>query len=113
MKYFYDPKYDGIRAFESDGSQDHLITTDMRELSQVEINNHLNPSPSYQSELASLNRAYQADVESLKQAFSLAYLADGPSQDAKQSAIRAQYEARKTLHAANVSALKAQYGAGV
>lgn len=73
----------------------------------------LPPAPTYQSELADLNRSYQSDIEGFKQAFSLAYLADGPSQDAKQAAIRAQYEARKSLHAANVAALKAKYSTGV
>lgn len=73
----------------------------------------LPPAPTYQSELAELNKVYQADIENFKQAFSLAHLADGPSQEAKQTAIRSQYEARKTLHTANISALKLQYETGV
>lgn len=69
--------------------------------------------PTYQQALSELNRVYQADIESMKQAFSLAYLADGVSQDAKQSSIRGQYESRKALHVSNIASLKSEYGAGV
>lgn len=67
----------------------------------------------YQQALSQLNSVYQQEIEGFKQAFSLAYLADGVSQESKQAAIRGQYEARKTLHIANIAALKAQYGTGV
>ena len=69
----------------------------------------LPPAPTYQSELAELNRAYQADTESYKQAYSLAFLADGPQEQAKQAAIRDLYTARKALHAANLASLKSKY----
>lgn len=68
------------------------------------------PDPTYQQELAQLNTTYQADVDTFLRAFSLAYLADGTSQDAKQAAIRAQYYARKTQYTTDLAALKAQYG---
>lgn len=42
MKYFLDPTV-GVRAFESDGSQDFLITPEMRPLTTEEIEAHLNP----------------------------------------------------------------------
>lgn len=42
MKYFRHT--DGrVFAFESDGSQDHLITADMRAMSQAEVDAHLAP----------------------------------------------------------------------
>lgn len=69
--------------------------------------------PTYQQALFDLNRAFQTEVDGLKQAFSLAYLADGASQEAKQATIRSQYEARKALHVANVATLKAEYQTGV
>ncbi len=69
----------------------------------------LPPSPNYQSELAELNREYQSDTESYKQAYSLAFLADGPQEQSKQAAIRDLYTARKALHAANLAALKEKY----
>lgn len=44
MKYYLDPAV-GIRAFESDGSQDFLITGAMRPLTAEELEAHLNPVP--------------------------------------------------------------------
>lgn len=44
MKYYFDPAV-GVRAFESDGSQDFLITGDMRPLTDEELGAHLNPQP--------------------------------------------------------------------
>lgn len=44
MKYFLDPAV-GVRAFESDGSQDFLITPEMRQLTAEELEAHLNPAP--------------------------------------------------------------------
>ena len=44
MKYFLDPVL-GVRAFESDGSQDFLITPEMRPLTAEELEAHLNPAP--------------------------------------------------------------------
>ena len=41
MKYYFDPAV-GVRAFESDGSQDFLITDDMRPLTAEEVEAHLN-----------------------------------------------------------------------
>lgn len=42
MKYYLDPTV-GVRAFESDGSQDFLITQEMRQMTTEEIEAHLNP----------------------------------------------------------------------
>lgn len=67
------------------------------------------PDPTYQQDLAQLNAAYQADVDKLLRAFSLAYLADGTTQDAKQVAIRAQYFTRRDQHTNDLAALKAQW----
>lgn len=64
----------------------------------------------YNEALAALNTVYQADVAKLNNAFALTMLADGPTESAKMAAIRAQYEARKSTHAANVAALKTKYG---
>ncbi|BCD89690.1 hypothetical protein PSm6_60970 [Pseudomonas solani] len=66
--------------------------------------------PKYLQALAALNAAYQADVDGFNRAFSMAYLADGTSQDTKQTTIRAQYAARKSQYAADVAALKLSYG---
>lgn len=64
----------------------------------------------YSSELAQLNAAYQIEVDKFNRAFAVAYLSDGPSQESKQAAIRAQYEVRKTQHANDVIDLKIKYG---
>jgi hypothetical protein len=64
----------------------------------------------YKEALAELNSVYQADVSKLNQSYALALLADGPTEATKLSAIRAQYETRKTQHAAAIAALKLEYG---
>lgn len=66
--------------------------------------------PSFQKALADLNAEYQVDTQRFNSAYSLAVLVDGPSEVAKIANIRAQYNARKDLHAANVAALKLEYG---
>lgn len=68
------------------------------------------PDPTYQLELNQLNYNYQADVDKFLRAFTLAYLSDGPVQDAKQAAIRSQYFVRKDQYTADVTSLKSKYG---
>jgi len=53
MKYYKD-KNNQVFAFESDGSQDHLITDDMVKMTKAQIKEHLNPKPS--SEQIKANR---------------------------------------------------------
>lgn len=58
MKYFFDPSV-GVRAFESDDSQDFLITPDMRPLTAEELEAHLNPpSPATTREQIEALRLY-------------------------------------------------------
>lgn len=100
----------GVMAFESDGSQDFLITPEMREMTEQEVVSHLNPQLTYKEALDLLNLIYQSDVAKLNNAFALTLLADGPSEASKMEAIRSQYNARKTQHVANIAALKIEYG---
>ncbi len=44
MKYYFDTTC-GVRAFESDGSQDFLITGVMRPMTTEEVHQHLYPAP--------------------------------------------------------------------
>lgn len=44
MKYYFDPSV-GVRALESDGSQDFLITPEMRQLTAEEVEARLAPPP--------------------------------------------------------------------
>lgn len=67
-------------------------------------------NPTYKEELLALNMAYQASVDSFNRAFGLTYLADGPTQEAKQNTIRAQYVARKDQYTSDVAALKTKHG---
>ena len=60
MKYYFDPEL-GVRAFEADGSQDFLITKEMRPLTESEVNEHLNPAPTPE-QLSNTERAWR-DVE--------------------------------------------------
>lgn len=89
------------------------FAADKIQMSSEEIDAHLNPTPTYSKALAALNAAYQLDVDKFNRAFAIAYLSGGPELEAKQATIRTQYEARKSQHAVNVTALKTQYGIGV
>lgn len=66
--------------------------------------------PPYAQALAQLNAQYQSDVDALNRAFTLAYLSDGASQDAKQASIRGQFSTLKTQYSANLAALRSEYG---
>lgn len=63
MKYYFDPAV-GVRAFESDGSQDFLITESMRPLTDAELEAHLNPPPSAEHVFAKMQGAVQARMDS-------------------------------------------------
>ena len=58
MKYYFDPAV-GIRAFESDGSQDFLITDAMRPLTAEELEAHLNPAPTPEQVFQQMQAAVQ------------------------------------------------------
>lgn len=65
MKYFFDLSV-GVRAFESDGSQDFLITAAMRQLTAEELEAHLNPAPTAEWLQAQINaeaQQYLADTD--------------------------------------------------
>lgn len=65
MKYYFDPAC-GIRAFESDGSQDFLITPEMRQLTAEEEAAHLSPVPAATELQAQANaeaRQYLLDTD--------------------------------------------------
>jgi len=68
------------------------------------------PPTTFQKAVGDLNAEYQADIQKLNSAYSMAVLVDGSSEAAKVVNIRAQYNARKDLHTANVAALKLEYG---
>jgi hypothetical protein len=101
-----------VYSYESLEDRDLFGPSDLVEMTTPEVDAHLNPKPTYQQALALLNSAYQLDVEKFNRAFALAYLSDGPPQESKQAAIRAQYEVRKTQHASDAEALKVEYGIG-
>lgn len=110
MLYFKNPATGEVFAYETTEERDKYGAPDLVEMTEEEINAHLNPGQTYDQALAVLNRAYQADIDALMKAFSNAYLADGTSQDTKQQVIRDQYATRKTQYAADYAALKTQYG---
>lgn len=66
-------------------------------------------SPDFRSELFKLNSEFQADVDVLNRAFSIASLIGGTSQVTKQNNIRAQYVTRKANYSTDLAALMAQY----
>lgn len=62
MKYYFDPTV-GIRAFESDGSQDFLITPEMRPLTAEELEAHLNPAPTPEQVFLQMQAAVQRRMD--------------------------------------------------
>lgn len=70
----------------------------------------LPPAPTYQSELSELNVYWQKQVDSYNRAFAVAALSDGPTEDSKKLAIRADYEAARLQNTADRAALKTKYG---
>lgn len=62
MKYFFDPSV-GVRAFESDGSQDFLITGAMRQLTAEELEAHLNQAPTPEQVFQQMQGAVQGRMD--------------------------------------------------
>lgn len=62
MKYYFDPVC-GVRAFESDGSQDYLITPEMRPLTAEEEAAHLNPPPTPEQVFAQMQALVQGRMD--------------------------------------------------
>lgn len=111
MKYYKD-KDGNVYAYETQAERDQFGAPDLIEMTQVEIDAHLSPAPTYQSELAQLNFDWQKKVESYNKSFALAALSDGPREEAKKVAICAAYEVDKAQNTADRAALKAKYGIG-
>lgn len=63
MKYLFDPSV-GVRAFESDGSQDFLITADMLPMSPDELESHLKPTPTPEQVFSDMQRLVQEYMDS-------------------------------------------------
>lgn len=68
------------------------------------------PVLTYAQELAALTAEFQLDTDAFNRSFSLAYLADGPTQVTKQATIRSRYEARKAKYSADLANLKIKHG---
>jgi hypothetical protein len=111
MIYFKNTAGD-VFAYETQEDREQFGSPELVAMTPEETGAHLNPKPTYKQALELLNSSYHLDVEKFNRAFALAYLSDGPPQESKQAAIRAQYEARKTQHASDVAALKVEYGIG-
>jgi len=62
MKYFFDPAV-GVRAFESDGSQDFLITPEMRLLTAEELDAHISPPPTPEQVFAQMQALVQNQMD--------------------------------------------------
>ncbi len=68
------------------------------------------PISSYTKELSELNSDYQKKVDGHNRAFAVAALSDGPSEEEKKLAIRADYEEDRDQYVINKAALKTRYG---
>ncbi len=60
----------------------------------------------YKEESAALNIKYKNDVNVLSESYATATLADGPSQNVKQTAIYQQYQSLKAQYVTDSAALK-------
>ena len=90
MKYF--KKYDEVFAFEIDGSQDHLITSDFVEMTAEEIDRHLH-TENYMTD-AEKRAAYLASMPELtKRQFNL-YLYDAGLKDEVDALLSANPRAK-------------------
>lgn len=112
LKYFKRPGSQELYAY-TQNQIDSGCAEGATEATAEEADAFLNPAPTYQQLLIGINAAYQSDVDKFNRLFAIAYLSDGPSQEAKQASIRSQYEIRKSKYAADVAALKSQFGIGV
>lgn len=100
-----------VFAYETQEDRDLYGYSGLIAMTPEEVDAHLSPATkTYKQAVALLNAAYQADVASLNNAYSLTLLADGPSEAAKMASLRARYETRKTQHTADLAALKLEYG---
>lgn len=63
MKYYRDPASGEVFAYESDGSQDDLISEHLIALSEEEVNAHLNPAaaPLNREQINALRKSAYAD----------------------------------------------------
>lgn len=108
---YYKSNTGEVFAYETQAERDLYGSAGLIAMTPEEVDAHLSPATkTYKQAVSLLNAAYQADVAALNNAYSLTLLADGPSEVAKMAAIRAQYETRKTQHAADLAALKLEYG---
>lgn len=99
-----------VFGYESLEDKNRFGAADLVEMTNDQVLAHISPPSTYGQALDALNSAYQVDVAKLNNAFALTLLADGPTESVKMATIRAQYEARKTQHTANIAALKIEYG---
>ena len=101
-----------VFAYETQAERDLYGSAGLIAMTYAEVDAHLSyaPTPTYRRAVDMLNVAYQADVLALRNAYSLTLLADGPGEAAKMESLRARYETRKTQHAADLAALKLEYG---
>ena len=100
-----------VFAYETQEERDLYGPADLLAMTPEEVDAHLSPAQrTYEQAVSLLNAAYQADIVSLNNAYSLTLLSDGPSEADKMASLRARYETRKTQHAADLAALKLEYG---
>lgn len=99
-----------VFAYESHEERELYGSSDLIAMTHEEVDAHLTPALTYRKAVDWLNAAYQADISELKNAYSLTLLSDGPSEAEKMANLRARYNTRKTQHAAELAALKLDYG---
>ncbi|ECI2457635.1 hypothetical protein AH259_11305 [Salmonella enterica subsp. enterica] len=68
------------------------------------------PDELYESELKSINDAYEADKIILRDAYLNALLFDGPTEQTKRTAIYNQLLARNQVYASDIENLEQKYG---
>lgn len=113
MRFLYKNATGQVFEYESHAAREQYGSPDLVQMTEAELDAHLNPPPlipTYQEELALLNKQYQEDVEAFNKAFSLAIMFDGVTEEAKKATIREQYAARKNKYVADLDILRIKHG---
>ncbi|QPW26508.1 hypothetical protein F8538_06440 [Edwardsiella ictaluri] len=112
MKYFKDDN-NCVYAYASDGSQDKFIKPNLILITEKEAMDIVNPPKTngelLQTELQTISKKYQEDIDALNQAYLAAVVSDGPGEPAKQQAVRDAITARKAQYAADKEAARLKY----
>lgn len=107
MRYFKDCSGE-IYAF--DDSQLHLVSEDMVEMSQDEVDERLLVKETFAQAIAKLNFTYVKDRDELCAAWLRAAVADGVEESSRKEDVEMELAELDAKHSVDVETLKSKYG---